>query len=60
MTTKKQIFLTGATGYLGSYVADVMLRVTDVELLLLTRARDREESIKRFWQAMQLHMDAAT
>ena len=60
MTTKKQIFLTGATGYLGSYVADVMLRETDVTLLLLTRARNREESVQRFWQAMQLHMDAAT
>lgn len=60
MTTKKQIFLTGATGYLGSYVADVMLRETDVELLLLTRARNREESVQRFWAAMQLHMDPAT
>ncbi|MCB9628787.1 MAG: SDR family oxidoreductase [Sandaracinaceae bacterium] len=60
MTKKKAIFLTGATGYLGSYVADVMLRETDVELLLLTRARDRQQAVERFWQAMQMHMDAAT
>mgnify|MGYP002351590197 CR=1 FL=1 len=37
-----------------------MLRETDVELLLLTRARNREESVQRFWAAMQLHMDPAT
>ncbi len=62
MTDKspKLIFLTGATGYLGSYVSDVMLRETDVQLALLTRAKNRDHAIERFWQAMQLHMDAAT
>jgi nucleoside-diphosphate-sugar epimerase len=52
------VFVTGATGFLGSYVADVLLRETDVRLLILTRAKDRAEFEKKMWDALQLHMSA--
>jgi len=52
------VFITGATGFLGSYVVDHLLRETDVELALLTRARDRAEGVEKLWKALQLHMDA--
>ncbi len=52
------VFLTGATGFLGSYVVDILLRETDADLALLTRARTREEGVEKLWRALQLHMDA--
>lgn len=54
------IFMTGATGFLGSYAANVLLRESDVKLAMLTRAKSREEGIEKLWRAMQLHMDADT
>ncbi len=54
------IFITGATGFIGSYVANVLLRETDHELALLTRAPDYDAGVEKFWRAMQLHMDAPT
>jgi thioester reductase-like protein len=51
------VFLTGATGFLGSYVVDLLLKETDAELALLTRARSREEGVEKLWKALQLHMD---
>lgn len=54
------IFTTGATGFLGSYAANVLLRETDVRLAMLTRAKSRDEGIAKLWKAMQLHMDAET
>ena len=60
MTDSKWIFLTGATGFLGSYVSDLLLRETDARLMLLTRAKDRDEGVAKFWKAMQLHVDAET
>ena len=53
------IFITGATGFLGSYVCEHLLRTTDHTLALLTRAKDKDAAEDRFWKAMQLHMDAA-
>ena len=52
------IFITGATGFLGSYVCDVLLRETDHHLSLLTRNKSEDEAIEKFWRAMQLHMSA--
>src|SRR5690606_3926949 len=49
----------GATGFLGSYVADILLNETDTDLALLTRAKDRAEGVEKLYAAMQLHMDAA-
>ena len=52
------IFITGATGFLGSYVCNVLLRETDYHLSLLTRSISEEEAIEKYWRAMQLHMSA--
>ena len=57
---KNTIFLTGATGFLGSYVTDRLLADTTHELAMLTRADSREAGIDKLWRAMQLHMDAHT
>ncbi|MEZ4286715.1 MAG: SDR family oxidoreductase [Polyangiales bacterium] len=55
-----KIFITGGTGFIGSYVCDRYLRDTDHQLIALTRAGSRDEAIEKFWNAMQLHMDAET
>ena len=52
------LFLTGGTGYLGSYALDNLLRDTDERLALLVRASSREQAIEKLWKAWQLHMDA--
>jgi thioester reductase-like protein len=52
------IFLTGATGYIGSYVAAGLLDEHPNErLALLVRAKDPAEAEQRLWKSMQLHMD---
>lgn len=51
------IFVTGTTGYLGSYVASGLLREHDERLALLVRAPDQAQARRRLWQALQLHMD---
>lgn len=50
------IFVTGATGFIGSYATDWLLRNTDHELALLVRAIDYDAGVERLWQALQLHM----
>lgn len=54
----KTVFITGATGFLGSYVCDVLLNETDAELAVLTRAKDRADFEQKMWNALQLHMTA--
>ncbi|MDB4987696.1 MAG: hypothetical protein JWN04_2874 [Myxococcaceae bacterium] len=54
------IFLTGATGYIGSYVANGLLREHGQRLALLVRAKNKDEGAKRLWQSLQMHMDFAT
>jgi thioester reductase-like protein len=54
------IFLTGATGYIGSYVANGLLREHGQKLGLLVRAKNKDEGAKRLWQSLQMHMDFAT
>lgn len=54
------IFLTGATGYIGSYVANGLLREHGQRLALLVRAKNKEEGGKRLWQSLQMHMDFPT
>jgi thioester reductase-like protein len=54
------IFLTGATGYLGSYVAHGLLNQHGQKLALLVRAKNKEEGAKRLWQSLQMHMDFPT
>src|SRR5690349_12286874 len=53
------IFVTGGTGYLGSYVIPELLADPETpNLLLLTRAKNRDDAIGKLWNALQLHMDA--
>ena len=54
------IFLTGATGYIGSYIAHGLLSEHRQRLALLVRAKNREEGAKRLWQSLQMHMDFPT
>jgi thioester reductase-like protein len=51
------IFLTGATGYLGSYLLDRFLRA-DARVTALVRATDPAHARERLWQALQLHLSA--
>jgi thioester reductase-like protein len=51
------IFITGATGYLGSYVVTRLLRAHAARLQLLIRARSAGDAEQRLWHALQLHMD---
>ncbi|MDH5671023.1 MAG: SDR family oxidoreductase [Myxococcales bacterium] len=51
------IFLTGATGYLGSYVAARLLDRSEQRLALLVRAKDEDGAARRLWESLQLHMD---
>jgi thioester reductase-like protein len=51
------IFLTGATGYLGSYIANELLTRHPDRLALLVRAKTVEEAEQRLWKSLQLHMD---
>jgi nucleoside-diphosphate-sugar epimerase len=52
------IFMTGATGYIGSYATEWLLRNTDHELALLIRAPDYDAGVERLWKSLQLHMAA--
>src|SRR5580765_2720151 len=54
------IFLTGATGYIGSYLAAGLLEKHGESLNLLVRAEDREEAERRLWHSLQLHFDFPT
>jgi thioester reductase-like protein len=51
-------FLTGATGYLGAYVAAELLREGDT-LNLLVRAPTPRDAERRLWRALQYHADFA-
>ena len=51
------VFLTGATGYIGSYIASGILRDSKHKLALLVRAKDKDAGYERLWKSMQLHMD---
>jgi thioester reductase-like protein len=51
------IFLTGATGYIGSYLAAGLIERHGQSLNVLVRAASTEEARQRLWQALQLHFD---
>src|SRR5213080_647907 len=53
------IFLTGSTGYLGSYLAAELFRGHRDSLHLLVRAKSQQEARERLWQSLQLHMNFA-
>src|ERR1700733_8756967 len=50
-------FLTGATGYIGSYLAAGLSEGRGESLNLLVRARTQREAEERLWQSLQLHLD---
>ncbi len=50
-------FLTGATGYIGSYLAAGLLEGHGESLNVLVRAADDREAERRLWQSLQLHFD---
>jgi thioester reductase-like protein len=54
------IFLTGATGYIGSYLAAGLMERHGESLNVLVRAATPEEARQRLWQALQLHFDFPT
>lgn len=49
------IFITGSTGYIGSYIAAGLLTGHRDRLNLLVRARTPQEAEQRLWQSLQLH-----
>jgi thioester reductase-like protein len=51
------IFLTGTTGYLGSYLAAELFSKHQDRLNLLVRAKSEQEARERLWQSLQLHFD---
>ncbi len=51
------IFVTGATGYLGSYLVAGLLTGYREPLNLLVRAKSDREARERLWQSLQLHLD---
>ena len=51
------VFLTGGTGYIGSYIAQGILRnYPNERLSLLVRAKNAAEAKERLWKSLQLHM----
>ena len=50
------IFVTGSTGYLGSYVAAGLFTGHQDKLNLLVRAKSEEEARERLWTSLQLHL----
>jgi len=51
------IFLTGSTGYLGSYLAAGLFSGHRDHVNLLVRAKSDQEAQERLWQSLQLHCD---
>ena len=49
------IFLTGSTGYLGSYLLAGLLTGHRDSLNLLVRAKSDQDARERLWQSLQLH-----
>jgi thioester reductase-like protein len=51
------IFVTGSTGYLGSYLAAGLLTEHRDTLNLLVRAKTEQEGRERLWTSLQLHFE---
>jgi thioester reductase-like protein len=51
------IFLTGSTGYLGSYLVAGLFTGHADALNLLVRAKSEQEARERLWQSLQLHFE---
>src|SRR5260370_38790998 len=51
------IFVTGSTGYLGSYLVAGLVTGHPDKLNLLVRAKTEQEARERLWTSLQLHFD---
>src|SRR6202171_835935 len=51
------IFVTGSTGYLGSYLVAGLLTEHRDKLNLLIRAKTEQEARERLWTSLQLHFE---
>jgi thioester reductase-like protein len=51
------IFLTGSTGYLGSYLVTGLFSGYTDRLNLLVRAKSEQEARQRLWQSLQVHLE---
>ena len=51
------IFLTGSTGYLGSYLVAGLFTGHAERLNLLVRAKTEQEARERLWKSLQLHLE---
>lgn len=51
------VFVTGTTGYIGSYVATGLTDDPNVRVNALVRAKSVEDAQKRLWKSLQLHMN---
>jgi thioester reductase-like protein len=49
------IFVTGSTGFLGSYVTHILLQESKERLALLVRAQDEAQAREKLWRGLQLH-----
>ncbi len=52
------VFMTGGTGFIGSYVVNHLIRERDERIALLVRAKGRQDAERKLWRGLQLHMDA--
>lgn len=50
------IFLTGATGFLGSYATAHLLHTTALPIYALVRADSDAHATERLWEALQFHL----
>ena len=53
------VFVTGGTGYLGSYAVTRLVEKHDQKLALLVRAKNRKDAVAKLWNGLQMHMDAS-
>lgn len=51
--------ITGANGYLGSYVVRELIARTDEPLVLMVRGGSHDERVNKLWKGMQLHWSPA-
>ncbi len=52
----ENVFVTGGTGFLGSYAIAHLLQHTDTSVLAFVRARDEAHAAQRLWEALQINL----